>query len=189
MEGSWFQMISGHIYPSPDWWKHQGKKRGGCRDAPIMPSIYCTSRGTVMILGCFSWLGLCSKTCARKTRSWVYIHDYSNMLNDPFFIFIFNLFHCRATKAWRLLSNHGAAQPAVWYTFWPAPALCWADWSGVCERLRGAGHAGWSGTRHWRRYAHVCPCIYTETHAPGTQHPSTLSKERIRFVSLRCSET
>ena len=31
------------IYPVPEWWGHQGKKRGRWSDAPIMPSVYCTS--------------------------------------------------------------------------------------------------------------------------------------------------
>ena len=31
------------IYPVPEWWAHQGKKRGGWSDAPIMPSVCCTS--------------------------------------------------------------------------------------------------------------------------------------------------
>ncbi len=31
------------IYPVPEWWAHQGKKRDGWIDAPIMPSAYRTS--------------------------------------------------------------------------------------------------------------------------------------------------
>ncbi len=31
------------IYPVPEWWVHQGKKRGGWSDAPIIPSAYRTS--------------------------------------------------------------------------------------------------------------------------------------------------
>ena len=31
------------IYPVPEWWAHQGKKRGGWSDAPIMSSAYRTS--------------------------------------------------------------------------------------------------------------------------------------------------
>ncbi len=31
------------IYPVPEWWAHQGKKRGRWSDAPIMLSAYCTS--------------------------------------------------------------------------------------------------------------------------------------------------
>ena len=32
-----------HIYPVPEWWAHQAKKRGGWSDAPIMRSAYRTS--------------------------------------------------------------------------------------------------------------------------------------------------
>lgn len=71
---------------------------------------------------------------------------------------------CRAAEAWRLLSDHGAAQPALRHTLWPAPALRGADRPGVRERLRGAGHAGWQGTCHWRRYAHMCTCLPIHTH-------------------------
>ena len=31
------------IYPVPEWWANQGKKRGRWSDAPTMPSAYCTS--------------------------------------------------------------------------------------------------------------------------------------------------
>lgn len=73
------------------------------------------------------------------------------------------LFPFRAAETWRLLSDHGAPQPALRHTLWPAPALCGADWPGVRERLRGAGYAGWQGTCHWGRYAHISFCLHTRT--------------------------
>ena len=42
-------LMKGHVFwwvqidPVPDWWEHQGKKRGRWSDAPIMPSAYRTS--------------------------------------------------------------------------------------------------------------------------------------------------
>lgn len=63
---------------------------------------------------------------------------------------------CRAAEARRLLSDHGAAKPALRHTLWPAPALRGADGSGVRAGLRGAGHAGRQGPRHWRR----CACTW-----------------------------
>lgn len=86
------------------------------------------------------------------------------------------LFPFRPAETWRLLSDHGAPQPALRHTLWPAPALCGADWPGVRERLRGAGYAGWQGACHWGRYAHISFCLHTSTqqwHLTSI-HPSDL---------------
>ena len=62
------------IYPVPEWWAHQGKKRGRWSDAPIMPSAYCTSLwGQCYDLG---WLQLVRSSfsnimCPKNEVSWL----------------------------------------------------------------------------------------------------------------------
>ena len=70
-------------WPCPEWWEHQGKKRG---DEVMLPSCLAPTvracGGSVMIWGRFSRSGRGSATlCAQKMRS----ADSLNILNEQVF--------------------------------------------------------------------------------------------------------
>ena len=59
------------IYPVPERWGHQGKKRGRWSNAPIMPSAYCTSLWSQCYdLGSLPWRYV-SKKWGQLT-TWIY---------------------------------------------------------------------------------------------------------------------
>lgn len=102
------------------------------------------------------------KTC-RKCRNWIVSYYFfrkcviSSRSYNPLRPFRFAEARC-------LLSDHSATHPPVRHTLRPSPVFCGADRSGLCERLRGPGHARWQGASHWGRYALIGTWTHTHIH-------------------------